>query len=92
MKKMLLLIFLISCSAESLTTEQTHYREICLTNGDSWMKMPETTDGQITGPSCYGCMPNVKNHLCSLKEYDAYLSQGREEANSLYSPGETSES
>ena len=92
MKKILLLLFLISCSTESLTTELANYREVCLTNGDGWMKMPETIDGQITGTSCYGCMPNVKNHLCSLKDYEAYRSEGIPGEAGIVSPGESADS
>jgi|SRR3989344_5506352 len=71
------LLVLVSCASNDFTTEDANFREACLTNGDGWMKMSQTTDGQITGPSCYGCMPNAKNHICSLSEYELYRGGGR---------------
>ena len=71
-KIILLLIVLVSCSGNEFTTETAHFREVCLARGDAWMKMPETVNGQVTGPSCYGCMPNAKTHVCSLDEYETY--------------------
>ena len=71
-----LALFLVSCASNEFTTEDANFREVCLTNGDGWMKMSETKEGQVTGPSCYGCMPDAKNHLCSLQDYEDFSSQG----------------
>lgn len=68
---------LVSCASDEFTTEDSSFREVCLTNGDPWMKMSETKEGRITGPSCYGCMPDANTHLCSLSEYDSFRSGGR---------------
>ena len=75
----MLVVLLSACASKDFTTEDANFRETCLTNGDQWMKMSETTDGQITGPSCFGCMPNAKNHFCSLSDYESHRSGGKED-------------
>jgi len=76
MALLVVLVLLVSCASEEFTSEDASFREECLTNGDGWMKMSETIDGQITGPSCYGCMPNAKNHFCYFSDYESYRSTG----------------
>ena len=72
MKKILLLIILTACSTETLTQEQLEYRDFCAQQGGAWMKMSELHDGHPTGKTCYGCMPDERNHLCSREEYEGF--------------------
>ena len=69
---LLVLMLLVACSQE-LTSEQQAYKEFCLENDGSWMKMSEMKDGSPTGRTCHGCMPDEKNHLCTRAEYEAVL-------------------
>ena len=66
------LIFLISCS-EQLTQEQQEYKEFCAETSGNWMKMSALKDGSPTGETCYGCMTDEKNHLCTKAEYEGFL-------------------
>ncbi|MBI4146218.1 hypothetical protein HY489_02675 [Candidatus Woesearchaeota archaeon] len=68
----LLLTLLLACST-TLTPEEQSYKELCTKNNHAWMRMSELKDGHPTGNTCYGCMPDEKNHLCSKEEYDALL-------------------
>ena len=81
----LILFFLVSCS-DNFTTQDADFRELCLTRGDDWMIMPETIDGRVTGSSCYGCMPNQRNHICKRDQYEAYIGEGGYERPDTYSP------
>ncbi len=67
------LIILAACSTEQISNEQTIFKEKCLANGHQWMKMSEMKDGMMTGPPCYGCMPDEKTHLCTQEEYEAHV-------------------
>jgi len=69
----LLLMGLLACSTEQISNEQSLFKEKCLANGHQWMKMSEIKDGMMTGPPCYGCMPDEKNHICTQEEYEAYV-------------------
>jgi hypothetical protein len=69
---LLALIILISCVPEQLTQEQQAYKDYCLSHDGAWMKMSELKDGHPTGNTCYGCMPDEKNHICTLEEYKTF--------------------
>ena len=74
MKKAILLLLLIACAPDELTQEQATYREKCLNDGNPWMLMSEVKDGQVIGQSCYGCMPDERNHICTQTEYEQFKS------------------
>ncbi len=65
-------LFLLIACTEQLTTEQQAYKEYCTSYSGAWMKMSELKEGQPTGKTCYGCMPDEKNHLCTQVEYEAF--------------------
>lgn len=65
-------LFLLIACAEQLTPEQNAYKEYCASHSGAWMKMSELHDGKPTGNTCYGCMPDEKNHLCTQQEYEAF--------------------
>ena len=67
---LLLLVFLNACEG-ALTKEQQAYKEFCAEKNGMWMKMSAMEDGKPTVESCYGCMPDEKNHLCTQEEYEA---------------------
>jgi len=71
----ILVLFVIACTQQELTQEQSSFRELCLTKGHQWMKMSEMEEGVLTGPACYGCMPDAKNHLCTQNDYEEYYSK-----------------
>ncbi len=74
MKKVaFLLLFLIACSSEQLSAEQTAFKEACLSKSHQWMKMSEMKDGMMTGLPCNGCMPDEKTHICTQAAYEAYV-------------------
>jgi hypothetical protein len=68
----LLLLMLVSCVTEQLTADEQAYKEYCAKNNGAWMKMSELKDGQPTGKTCYGCMPDEKNHICTQQEYEEF--------------------
>jgi hypothetical protein len=68
-----IMIILASCSAESLTAEQQEYKDYCTAHNGAWMKMSELKDGHPTGKTCYGCMPDEKNHICTKEEYEEFI-------------------
>ena len=72
MPLLILFVFLAACG-ETLTPEQQTYKEFCTETDGMWMKMPAMEDGKPTGESCYGCMPDEQNHLCTQEEYEAVL-------------------
>lgn len=63
------LLLIAACAAETLTLEQAEFKKICAENNDPFMLMSETKNGQVVGPACYGCMPDERNHICTLEEY-----------------------
>ncbi len=67
----LILLILVSCTKQKLTSEQETYKNKCLIDGKQWMQMSEIKDGMVVGKSCYGCMVDAKNHVCNEKEYEA---------------------
>jgi len=67
------LLILVACSTEQLSNEQAIFKEKCLADGNQWMKMSEMKEGTMTGPPCYGCMPDEKSHICSQAEYEAHV-------------------
>ena len=69
----LLLLMLASCAAEQLTIEQQTYKDYCTSHNGAWMKMSELKEGQPTGKTCYGCMPDEKNHICTQQEYEEFV-------------------
>jgi len=69
----LICLLLISCTAEQLTQENQAYKEYCLSQNGAWMKMSELKDGVPTGKTCYGCMPDEKNHICTQQEYEEFM-------------------
>jgi hypothetical protein len=73
LKYFLLFLLLLSACAEQLTPEEQSYKEYCASHKGAWMKMSELKDGQLTGKTCYGCMPDEKNHLCTQQEYEAFV-------------------
>lgn len=75
-KTLLLFLLLIACAPDELTQEQATYREKCLADGNPWMLMSQVQDGQVVGPSCHGCMPDERHHICTLAEYDKFKSAG----------------
>ncbi|RJQ22101.1 hypothetical protein C4580_01350 [Candidatus Woesearchaeota archaeon] len=68
----LLLLILAACAEEQLTSEQQEYKSLCDQDNNPWMLMNEMKDGKIIGPSCYGCMPNERNHICTREEYKTF--------------------
>ena len=68
----MLLLLLIACSTEVLTPEQQAYKELCMKHHNAWMLMSAMNDGKIVGQPCYGCMPDEKNHICDMDEYQIY--------------------
>lgn len=64
---------LAGCAPEQLTPDEAAYEQFCEQTNGAWMKMSEMKDGKVVGPSCYGCMPDDKNHLCTQQAYEAYL-------------------
>lgn len=51
-------------------TPPSNFERICENNGDSWMKMKPMKDGKfVSNSECFGCMPDEKNHICSISEY-----------------------
>jgi hypothetical protein len=68
-----LAIILLTACTEQLTAEEQSYKEYCASHKGAWMKMSELKDGQPTGKTCYGCMPDEKNHLCTQQEYEAFV-------------------
>jgi len=68
----LALFLLVACS-EPLTAEQEAYKSFCKETDGMWMKMAEMHEGEPTGRTCYGCMPDEENHLCTKEEYEAML-------------------
>lgn len=75
MKRILALMFiiLISCTSGQLTDKEQAYKGYCAEKGGAWMKMSELKDGQPTGKTCYGCMPDEKNHICTKEEYEEFV-------------------
>jgi len=67
------LLILVACSKAPLTFEQQSFKELCSSKSHQWMKMSEMKEGTMTGPPCYGCMPDEKTHLCTQEEYEAHL-------------------
>lgn len=56
--------------------EDTQFRDICIGNGHGWMSMRPMKNGKVTSQeSCFGCMPNIRNHICEMKDYQNYVSQ-----------------
>jgi hypothetical protein len=74
MKWLFLLLLLLSSCAQ-LAPEEQDYKTVCLAHKDAFMKMNEMKDGETTGPPCYGCMPDIKNHICSKDEYLKYITK-----------------
>jgi len=72
MKYILLCLVLLTACTEQLTAEQQTYKEYCFSHSGGWMKMSELHDGKPTGNTCYGCMPDNKNHICTLEEYKTW--------------------
>ena len=80
MRKILIIIFLMStvllvaCSKQRSTDLTTKtYEELCKSNGDVWMEMEATMNGQmISEQKCFGCMIK-NNHLCGSEEYVNYI-------------------
>ena len=70
---LLICLFLIGCTAEQLTAEQQSYKDYCVSHNGAWMKMSELKDGHPTGKTCYGCMPDEKNHICTKEEYEKFV-------------------
>ena len=66
----LICLMLIACTEIKLTPEQQTYKEYCAEKEGAWMKMSELKDGHPTGNTCYGCMPDEKNHICTKEEYE----------------------
>jgi len=49
---------------------QSDFESLCYQNRDMWMKMQPIKNGLPTGePSCFGCMPDARNHYCDETEY-----------------------
>ncbi len=69
----LMIILLAGCAAEQISTEQQTYKEYCAEKGGAWMKMSELKEGKPTGNTCYGCMPDDKNHICMQQEYEEFI-------------------
>jgi hypothetical protein len=65
-------LLLIACT-EQLTVQEQAYKEYCAEKGGAWMKMSELKDGHPTGNTCYGCMPDEKNHICTKEEYEEFI-------------------
>lgn len=73
MKRLIAILLLLSgCAAETLTPAQQEFQQACLANNDPFMLMSEMKNGQVIGPSCHGCMPDERNHICSLDEYQRF--------------------
>ena len=68
----LVFLLLVACS-QPLTAEQEVYKSYCGETDGMWMKMAELHNGEPTGTSCYGCMPDEENHLCTQEEYEAMI-------------------
>ena len=69
----ILALVLLAACAETLSAEQQEYKDYCQSHNGAWMKMSELKDGQPTGKTCYGCMPNEKNHICTQEEYEEFV-------------------
>lgn len=65
-------ILLTACT-EQLTKEEQTYKDYCLQTRGAWMKMSELKEGMPTGKTCYGCMPDEKNHVCTQEEYKVLI-------------------
>jgi hypothetical protein len=70
---LILPMLLMACTAEKITTEDQTYKEYCAEKGGAWMKMSELKDGKPTGNTCFGCMPDEKNHICTQQEYEEFI-------------------
>ena len=68
----MMFVFLVACG-KPLTVEEQEYKDFCKETDGMWMKMSELHDGEPTGKTCNGCMPDEKNHLCTKEEYEAIL-------------------
>ena len=72
------LLLIISCT-QSLTSEEQKYSEICHANNHKWMKMQPMKEGKdINGQSCWGCMPDMSNHICNMNEYEEFVNAKNE--------------
>ncbi len=67
------LLLLAACAKEHLTQEQMAFKEKCIADGHQWMKMSEMKDGMMSGPPCYGCMADEKNHICTQQAYEEHI-------------------
>jgi hypothetical protein len=66
-------LLLLTACAEQLTPEEQEYKEFCKQQKGAWMKMSELKEGNPTGKTCYGCMPDEKNHICTKEEYEEFV-------------------
>ena len=67
---LLLAVLLVACSKQrSVNMEEKTYEELCKSNGDVWMEMEETRDGEMMSDEmCFGCMIE-ENHFCNSENY-----------------------
>lgn len=63
-------LFLAGCA--QLTPEEHDFKTVCEAHKDAFMKMEEMRDGQAINPPCFGCMADVKTHICDKEEYLKY--------------------
>lgn len=72
--RVLLLLLLLTACGRQLTVQEQDFKQQCQSEGRMWMYMDEMHDGKVTGPACYGCMKDEKNHVCS-PDTDGKLNQ-----------------
>lgn len=69
MKPAILVLLLVLAGCAQLTPKQENFKTVCEAHKHAFMKMEPMLEGQAQGPACFGCMPDVKTHICDKEDY-----------------------
>jgi hypothetical protein len=67
------LLVLAGCA--QLTPDEQDFKTVCEAHKHAFMKMEPMMEGQALGPPCFGCMPDIKTHICDKNEYLKYVAK-----------------
>ena len=60
------LIIFTSCTNKG----DPEFMKLCESQNGEWMNVEPMKDGkQISAEKCWGCMPDMDNHICSKQEF-----------------------
>jgi len=75
------LLFLAACAPalttdQQVTTDQQEFKALCEKNDGEWMLMEPMKNGEmVSEKKCWGCMADMNNMICTMDEYQAWLSE-----------------